>query len=66
MVAACMRLKQRAFQKAAGLDWGARAARSLAYKRQHALEHARSILDRSFSAYSKEQVRSVPGLGCRW
>ena len=56
VVAACMRLKQRAFQRAAFQDWGARASNVLAFKRQAALEQARSLLDRSFSTFSKELV----------
>ena len=56
VAAACMRLKQRAFQQAAALDWRARARNALAFKRQAALDQARVMLDRSFSAFSWEQV----------
>ena len=56
MAAACMRLKQRAFQEAAVADWVLRARESLAFKRRAALDQARAVVDQSFSGFETRQV----------
>ena len=56
VVAAGMRLKQRAFQEAAVKHWVARARDQLAFRRRRELDQARAMLDRTFSSYELQQV----------